>query len=65
MTDANHDSQAQDPFALARNAAAVIADRTGVGSHDVALVLGSGWAPAAEAFTELRAAARAAKSETG
>lgn len=33
-----------DPFATAAAAAAVIADRTGVDQHDVALVLGSGWA---------------------
>ena len=38
----------QDPFALARDAAAVIADRTGVASHDVALVLGSGWGQTAD-----------------
>ncbi|MCV7223666.1 purine-nucleoside phosphorylase [Mycolicibacterium elephantis] len=38
------------PDALARDAAAAIADRTGVERHDVAVVLGSGWAPAAEQF---------------
>lgn len=32
-----------DPFALAEEAAAVIAERTGAARHDVALVLGSGW----------------------
>jgi purine-nucleoside phosphorylase len=32
-----------DPFEVARAAAAVIAERTGVARHDVALVLGSGW----------------------
>ncbi len=32
-----------DPFAVAEQAAAVIAERSGVPSHDVALVLGSGW----------------------
>ena len=37
-----------DPFELARAAAAVIADRTGVRAHDVALVLGSGWGQAAD-----------------
>ena len=37
-----------DPAALAADAAEVIADRTGIDRHDVALVLGSGWAPAAE-----------------
>jgi purine-nucleoside phosphorylase len=35
------------PAAVARDAAAAIRDRTGVESHDVAVVLGSGWAPAA------------------
>jgi purine-nucleoside phosphorylase len=34
---------ATDPFEVARAAAAVIAARTGVDRHDVALVLGSGW----------------------
>ncbi|MGV0800826.1 purine-nucleoside phosphorylase, partial [Mycolicibacterium elephantis] len=38
------------PDAVARDAAAAIADRTGVERHDVAVVLGSGWAPAAEQF---------------
>ena len=32
-----------DPFAVAEAAAAVIRERTGVQTHDVALVLGSGW----------------------
>jgi purine-nucleoside phosphorylase len=35
-----------DPDELARRAALVIAERTGVGTHDVAIVLGSGWSPA-------------------
>ena len=34
---------ATDPFAVAEAAAAVIRERTGVETHDVALVLGSGW----------------------
>ncbi|OBA65912.1 purine-nucleoside phosphorylase [Mycolicibacterium elephantis] len=38
------------PDAVARDAAAAIADRTGVERHDIAVVLGSGWAPAAEQF---------------
>jgi len=37
-----------DPPALAARAADAIRDRTGVAEHDVAVVLGSGWAPAAE-----------------
>ncbi|MBS1692206.1 MAG: purine-nucleoside phosphorylase [Actinobacteria bacterium] len=35
------------PDVLAGDAAAAIRDRTGVDRHDVAVVLGSGWAPAA------------------
>ncbi len=38
------------PYALAEEAAARLADLTGVARHDVALVLGSGWLPAAEAL---------------
>ena len=34
----------------AEHAASVIAERTGVPRHDVAVILGSGWAPAAEAL---------------
>ena len=40
----------QDPYARARAAADALRDRTGVSAYDVAVVLGSGWAPAAEAF---------------
>lgn len=39
-----------DPGASARLAARALAERTGVGEHDVAIVLGSGWAPAAAAL---------------
>jgi purine-nucleoside phosphorylase len=39
-----------DPDAVAQQAAQVIIDRTGAESHDVAVVLGSGWAPAADAL---------------
>jgi purine-nucleoside phosphorylase len=39
-----------DPWALVAEAAAGIADRTGVERHDVLVVLGSGWTPAAERF---------------
>jgi purine-nucleoside phosphorylase len=38
---------------LALDAAAVIAERTGVARHDIALVLGSGWGGAAELLGEL------------
>lgn len=37
---------------LAAEAAKVIADRTGVASHDIALILGSGWGGAAELLGE-------------
>lgn len=36
-----------DPEAVAQQAAAAIRERTGVEDHDVAVILGSGWAPAA------------------
>jgi purine-nucleoside phosphorylase len=41
-----------DPPAAARAAAAELARLTGVARHDVALVLGSGWVPAAELVGE-------------
>ena len=40
------------PFVLAEQAAKVIADATGIGSHDLALTLGSGWGKAAELLGE-------------
>ena len=48
MTSAPATASSTDPFALAREAAEVIAERTGVARHDVALVLGSGWGGAAD-----------------
>ena len=39
-----------DPDALARQAAHFIAEGTGIAGHDVAIVLGSGWAPAVAAL---------------
>lgn len=36
------------PSTTAEQAAAAIADRTGVEAHDIAVVLGSGWAPAVD-----------------
>lgn len=39
-----------NPFTLAEEAAAAIAERTGRDQHDVAVVLGSGWLPAADAL---------------
>ena len=38
----------EDPFGLAGRAASVLAERTSVERHDAALVLGSGWAAAAD-----------------
>jgi purine-nucleoside phosphorylase len=46
------------PTQLAADAAAVLRERTGVDSHDVALVLGSGWLPAADALGEATAELR-------
>ena len=46
------DDPTTDPFDVARLAAEVIARRTGVEKHDVALVLGSGWGGAAELLGE-------------
>nr|WP_253671359.1 purine-nucleoside phosphorylase [Streptoalloteichus tenebrarius] len=43
---------AADPTGLASEAAAVLAERTGVAQHDVAVVLGSGWRPAADLIGE-------------
>ncbi len=40
----------QDPLAAATLAATEIASRTGVPSHDIALVMGSGWVSAADAL---------------
>jgi len=40
----------QDPLAAAVTAAREIAERSGVASHDVALVMGSGWVSAIDAF---------------
>ena len=45
-------SNSSDPKALAAEAAAVIAELTGVASHDVALTLGSGWGKAADVLGE-------------
>ena len=43
------------PYELAKQAAAVLAEQTGVERHDVALVLGSGWLPAVDALGEATA----------
>lgn len=49
---------ATDPMETARAAAAVIAERTGHERHDVAVVLGSGWIPAADALGDADAELR-------
>jgi len=41
-----------DPYALASEAAARLRELTGADQHDVALVMGSGWVPAAELLGE-------------
>ena len=46
------DDPATDPKDVAREAAARIAELTGAASHDAALVLGSGWAPAGDLLGE-------------
>src|SRR3954468_14776549 len=46
------DDPTTDPFEIARAAAGYIARATGVPTHDVALVLGSGWGGAAELHGE-------------
>ncbi len=46
---------ADDPFRLASAAASRLAELTGVARHDVAVVLGSGWLPAADALGEVTA----------
>lgn len=45
-----------DADGLARAAAQTITERTGAGEHDVAIVLGSGWAPAVAALGSATAA---------
>lgn len=52
-------SQAQqtptnNPYLLADAAAKVIAEKTGIATHDIALTLGSGWGEAAELIGETR-----------
>jgi purine-nucleoside phosphorylase len=49
------DDPAVDPFDIARQAAAVIAERTGSATHDVALVLGSGWGQTGDLIGETMA----------
>jgi purine-nucleoside phosphorylase len=46
------DNPATNPFDIAKQAAASIAELTGVANHDIALALGSGWAKAADLIGE-------------
>jgi purine-nucleoside phosphorylase len=46
------DSSDADPFEIAREAAAQIAEKTGVANHGIALTLGSGWGRAADLIGE-------------
>ncbi len=39
-----------DPAQIAQDAAAVLAQRSGVPAHDIAVVLGTGWSPTADAL---------------
>lgn len=54
MTDETNplDRNDSSPFDIAREAAAQIAEKTGVASHRIALTLGSGWAKAADLIGE-------------
>ncbi|HXR43298.1 MAG TPA: purine-nucleoside phosphorylase [Pseudolysinimonas sp.] len=54
------DDPAADPFDIAREAAAQLAQATGVEHHDIALTLGSGWAKAADLIGETTATVAAA-----
>ena len=44
-----------DPYALAEKASTVLADKTGIAEHHIALVLGSGWASAIDEIGEISA----------
>jgi len=48
-----NDAQEITPQALAAEAAKVIAERSGIAKHDIALTLGSGWGKAATAIGEI------------
>ena len=52
------DSEA-NPFEIANSAASVIAEKSGVKRHDIALTLGSGWAKAADLIGETVATIKA------
>ena len=54
-------SNSSDPKALAAEAAAKIAELTGVATHDIALTLGSGWGKSADVLGETVAVIDAAE----
>ncbi|MEO6512009.1 MAG: purine-nucleoside phosphorylase [Nocardioides sp.] len=49
------ETSSPSPYELAEQAAVVLAEKTGIEKHDVALVLGSGWLPAVDALGEATA----------
>jgi purine-nucleoside phosphorylase len=55
QTASHGPSAPHDPHEAARQAAARLAELTGVERHDIALVLGSGWLPAVDALGEATA----------
>ena len=44
-----------DPYSFAEEASTALADETGIANHDVALVLGSGWASAIDEIGDISA----------
>jgi purine-nucleoside phosphorylase len=56
--DLRHGGRGEEGAELAALAASDLAAATGRASHDVAVVLGSGWAPAADLLGEIRAEVR-------
>ncbi|WP_035801041.1 purine-nucleoside phosphorylase [Kitasatospora mediocidica] len=52
MNASPHSAVSADPYAAAQAAAARLRELTGAERHDVALVMGSGWLPAADALGE-------------
>ena len=52
MTETTQNLLIEDPKAAAVEAAAALAELTGTATHDVALVLGSGWVPAVDLIGE-------------
>ncbi len=55
MTQPQTQPETATPYDHAQNAAARLAELTGIERHDVALVLGSGWLPAVDALGEATA----------